>query len=628
MNKTNSSILGKEMIDKLIFLIDRIRRNLIREGDMYELTRRIISMIRDLEEYSRGHLEFEKVFIQSTWKYYEEESLNRSKELSLPNYLKYSRDRLNYEGEIISELLAPITRENLMMCVREQIIKSRMSYLFPVPKGSSIRELFTASDFESLGLLYEMINGVFEVESLATEWTFFIRFHGQELMTRGNDYKTIEGIAKFKGEVDFIICKCFQSDPILQGCLKDAFEGVLNGRGDRSAELLALYIHQKFQFGLDEGTGEEIEKFMERMLLLFRYLHRKDAFDTFFKRTLAQRLLFHTNGNGNGSKKEKDLALERQFISKLRDECGGGFVSRMESMLKDVEQSAELTKSFKSSANPALPEISSVTGINVISGLWPNCNNVRSNENNESDWSRSMSIPSEILKLENSFSDFYTGQKKNCSLKWIERMGSCVMRSTFTSGRYELILTIPQALLLLRFNEKTDQSEKLFQSKKKLIKEMNMKEEFFNEICASLTGSLYPILISDQSGTSLGVNEEFEYKGPPGSKIPLYALQSPFLPVEEEIVGLIAGGVGTCESLSPKNLNTFNINDRQYQVDSMLVRRMKSQARCPKKDLINYVLAHIGENVKISWEDVEARIGGLVEKEFMKISGESVIYLP
>ena len=124
MNKTNSSILGKEMIDKLIFLIDRIRRNLIREGDMYELTRRIISMLRDLEEYSRGHLEFEKVFIQSTWKYYEEESLNRSKELSLPNYLKYSRDRLNYEGEIISELLAPITRENLMMCVREQIIDS------------------------------------------------------------------------------------------------------------------------------------------------------------------------------------------------------------------------------------------------------------------------------------------------------------------------------------------------------------------------------------------------------------------------------------------------------------------------------------------------------------------------
>lgn len=579
-------------------------------------------MLRDLEEYSQGQLEFEKVFIQNTCKYYEEESLKRIKELSLPNYLKYSWDRLNYEGEIISELLAPITREKLMMCVRERIIKSRMSYLFPVPKGSSIRELFNASDFESLGLLYEMINGVFEVESLATEWTFFIRSHGQELMTRGNDYKTIEGIAKFKGEVDFIICECFQSDPILQGCLKDAFESVLNGRGDRSAELLALYIHQKFQFGIlvgsDEATLEEIEKFMERVLLLFRYLHRKEAFDTFYKRTLAQRLLFNANANANGNKKEKDLSLERQFISKLRDECGGGFVSRMESMLKDVEQSLELTKSFKSAANSTLPEISSVTGINVISGLWPNCNL------NESDWS--MSIPTEILKLENSFSDFYSGQKKNCSLKWNERMGSCVMRSTFNSGRYELILTIPQALLLLRFNEKTDQSEK-FQSKKKLIKEMNMKEEFFNEVLISLTGSLYPILIFDQSGTSLGVNEEFEYNGPPGSKIPLYVLQSPFLPVEEEIVGLIAG-VGTCESSNTKNLNTLNIQDRQYQVDSMLVRRMKSQTRCLKKDLINYVLAHIGENVKISWEDVEARIGGLVEKEFMKISGESVIYLP
>lgn len=338
-------------------------------------------------------------------------------------------------------------------------------------------------------------------------------------------------------------------------------------------------------------------------LLLFRYLHCKEAFDSFYKRTLAQRLLFHG----------KDLSLERQFIGKLREECGGGFVSRMESMIKDVEQSVEMTKSFK--ANEGISSgIGAVAGITVISGLWPNTSN--------SSDPLIKSMPSELTRLEESFSNFYSSQKKNCSLKWNELMGNCVMRSNFASGRYYLNLTIPQALLLLKTNDGSSVSVN------KLMQDLNMDRGLIEDILRSLSSPLYPVL-KEISGHYV-INDDFEFKG--NGKVPLYALQSPFLPVEDEIVGLLGENgpeslVLSSPDLVPSPLSS--IQDRQYQVDSLLVRRMKHQSRSNRKDLINYVLANLG-NVRVSSGDVDNRIDGLVEKEFMKIAedNETVIYLP
>lgn len=598
----NSAQLGKEMIDKLMILIERIRsEKLIKSDPNMALLKNIIEMIRELEEYSQGELEFENVFIKRTWTFYEKESLAEFKKFNrLPEYLKYAWERLTYESDVICSVLAPITRDKLMKCVRERLILDQMNNLFPKPLGSSLRELFNASDRESLKLLYGMVNGVFGVERLASEWASFIRVHGQELIGKGNDYKTIEGIAKFKDEIDSMIKECFLSDPVIQGTLKDSFESVMNGRGERSAELLALYIHHKLQ----SGAVEEPEAFLSTSLLLFRYLHCKEAFDGFYKRTLAQRLLFH---GGSGI---KDLNLERQFIAKLREECGGGFVSRMESMLKDVEQSYELTKSFKSSDPQLTSGISGVTGITVISGLWP-CGSQ----------GKTMSMPSELVRLEGSFGQFYLGQKKNCTLKWAEHLGSCVMRSTFKSGPYNLNLTIPQALVLLKFN--TDNTTIPLS---KLIKEIHMDRELLEETLASLSSPIYPIILNTSAGYV--INEEFEFNGT--GKVPLYALQSPFLPVEEEIIGTMTDDkfVDNSGSAGSSNVPAVSvIVDRQYQVDSLLVRRMKHQHRCPRKDLINYALSNL-ENVRVSASDVDGRIDGLIEKEFMKMEDDYIVYLP
>lgn len=611
----NSVNLGREMIEKLMKLIERIREESIQSGELYELCKKLVGMIRELEEYSQGELEFENVFIQRTWTFYEKESEIEASRLVISEYLKYSWERLEYEDGIVSSFLAPITREKLIKCVRDRLILDRMAFLFPKPIGSSFNDFFNNKDKKSMKLIYELVNGVFGVLTLASEFTAFLRLHGQELMGKGNDYRTIERVASFKEQVDEIMRECFQSDPVMQGTLKDAFESIMNGRGERSAELLALYVHHKL---ISCSSSSELacsEPFLSMSLLLFRYLHCKEAFDAFYKRTLAQRLLFH--GHGNDLKK---MGLERQFIGKLREECGGGFVSRMESMLKDVEQSADMTKQFKSGITTG---IASVTGITVISGLWPN---TASSSPSPSD-ALIKSMPSELTRLEASFSNFYTGQRKNCSLKWNELMGNCVMRATFPSGRHNLNLSIPQALILLKFTGNSSTIDKLSQ-------ELNMDRELVDATLKSLSSPLYPVLRAAASSSGVyEINEEFDYKGE--GKVPLYALQSPFLPGEEEIPGLLGGSGPESPELPPSAIppaaSLFGlsaIQDRQLQVDSMLVRRMKHQSRSNRKDLVNYVLANLG-NLRVSAGDVDNRIEELIEKEYMKMGddSETLLYL-
>lgn len=613
----NSVLIGRQTIEKVMRVCETIRRESHQpETEHFRLAGVIISMLRELEEYSEtsinggvggGELEFENFFLQGTWKFYEQESQQESSSEPLCKYLKYCATRLCYEGEVVGCLVSPITRDKLLRCVRERLICDRMGHIFPKPMGTSLRNLFLAGDMESLSLVYDLINRVFAVETtLAPEWTAFIRLHGLELMSRGNDYRTIAGIARFKRQIDGILVDSFGGDPVLQGTLKDAFETIMNVQGgDRAAELLALYIHQ----GLRNGTTDE--SFLSMALLLFRYLHRKEVFDAFYKRTLAQRLLFT-------DPQSQSLATERQFINKLREECGGGFVSRMEGMLKDVEHSGELTKSFMASCNNSR-DLSSVTRVTVISGLWP----TESHPNTTTD--APPLLPSQLSRLETAFGHFYTGHRKNCSLRWLERMSSCVMRATFASGRFDLLLTAQQALLVLKFN-----STAVLRVDEQLSRDLRMSVALLRETLNSLSDPLYPLLLRE--GEAFRLNDLFCCD----SKIvPLYALQSPFLSLEEEIVD--EASVSPSLSISTvtsktENANLNSIADRQYHVDSLLVRRMKMQTKSTRRDLVNFVLSNIGSASasKISPSDVENRIDGLIEKEFMKSStdGKTLTYLP
>uniref|UniRef100_A0A7N2LWM5 Cullin family profile domain-containing protein n=1 Tax=Quercus lobata TaxID=97700 RepID=A0A7N2LWM5_QUELO len=96
--------------------------------------------------------------------------------------------------------------------------------------------------------------------------------------------------------------------------------------GSSSAELLATFCDNILKKGGSEKLSDEaIEETLEKVVKLLAYISNKDLFTEFYRKKLAQRLLFDKSANDDH---------ERSILTKLKQQCGGQFTSKMEGMKK------------------------------------------------------------------------------------------------------------------------------------------------------------------------------------------------------------------------------------------------------------------------------------------------------
>jgi len=101
----------------------------------------------------------------------------------------------------------------------------------------------------------------------------------------------------------------------------------------------AKFIDAKLKTGGAKGlTEDELETLLDRLMVLFRYIHGKDVFEAFYKKDLAKRLLLGKSASSD---------MERAMIQKLKTECGPGFTNKLEGMFKDMELSKDILVGFK-----------------------------------------------------------------------------------------------------------------------------------------------------------------------------------------------------------------------------------------------------------------------------------------
>jgi len=99
----------------------------------------------------------------------------------------------------------------------------------------------------------------------------------------------------------------------------------------------AKYVDMKLRAGNKEATEEELEQILDKIMVQFRFIHGKDVFEAFYKKDLAKRLLVG---------KSASVDAEKSMLSKLKQECGGGFTSKLEGMFKDMELSKDINIAF------------------------------------------------------------------------------------------------------------------------------------------------------------------------------------------------------------------------------------------------------------------------------------------
>lgn len=94
--------------------------------------------------------------------------------------------------------------------------------------------------------------------------------------------------------------------------------------------------------------------------MLFRYIQSKDAFEAYYKRFLAKRLLLDRSSS---------YETENHVLEKLKLECGHDFTKNLESMFSDIQISTDLNNEFKNfkTQEPRLPIHVKV----IAQAIWP-----------------------------------------------------------------------------------------------------------------------------------------------------------------------------------------------------------------------------------------------------------------
>jgi cullin-4 len=186
-----------------------------------------------------------------------------------------------------------------------------------------------------------------------------------------------------------------------------------------------------------KGTAEaEVDQKLNNVVLIFRYLQDKDVFEGYYKNYLASRLL--------QNKSASDEA-EKSMISKLKNECGCGYTTKLEVMFKDIRASEECMAEFR--AKSSYQRLATDLHVKVLTtGNWPN---------DKDSWQ--VPLPRELQDCQRLFQDFYLNRHTGRLLSWKNHLGSVELRAFFPNGKkHEFGVGTAQMLILLLFNDRSE----------------------------------------------------------------------------------------------------------------------------------------------------------------------------
>ncbi|KGL96725.1 Cullin-4B [Charadrius vociferus] len=572
-------------IDGILLLIERERNG---EAIDRSLLRSLLSMLSDLQVtlpwiaivffpwiYQDS---FEHRFLEETNRLYAAEGQRLMQEREVPEYLHHVNKRLEEEADRIITYLDQSTQKPLIATVEKQLLGEHLTAI--LQKG--LNHLLDENRIQDLSLLYQLFSRVRGgVQVLLQHWIEYIKAFGSTIVINPEKDKTmVQELLDFKDKVDHIIDVCFLKNEKFVNAMKEAFETFINKRPNKPAELIAKYVDSKLRAGNKEATDEELEKMLDKIMIIFRFIYGKDVFEAFYKKDLAKRLLVG---------KSASVDAEKSMLSKLKHECGAAFTSKLEGMFKDMELSKDIMIQFKQyMQNQNVPGNIELT-VNILTmGYWPTYVPME------------VHLPPEMVKLQEIFKTFYLGKHSGRKLQWQSTLGHCVLKAEFKEGKKELQVSLFQTLVLLMFNEGEEFSlEEIKQATG--IEDGELRRTLQSLACGKarvLTKS--PKGKDVEDGDKFTCNDDFRHK--------LFRIKINQIQMKE-----------TVEEQASTTERVFQ--DRQYQIDAAIVRIMKMRKTLSHNLLVSEVYNQLKFPVKPA--DLKKRIESLIDRDYMERDKEN-----
>ena len=247
--------------------------------------------------------------------------------------------------------------------------------------------------------------------------------------------KFIPELISLKKEMDKLVYECFENNNDFQDVKNKAFS--LFMKRDVYAKQLSNYADYCMRLGFKGKSQEEIENTLNDIIDLFKCLNSKLVFQNEANKKMSERLI---------KKQNLSTLAERMFITKLKQEAGVTYVSKMQEMMNDLEKNKNETDNYK-----LLPHKGAPNGIKLDITVI-----------SQSAWEISkksmekLEMPKYLSSCLDDFEQFYLKKHQGQKLIWCLGLSKIDIEYLYLKHKNISVSTLPQllSLLLLEKHEK------------------------------------------------------------------------------------------------------------------------------------------------------------------------------
>ncbi|KAM0998397.1 hypothetical protein ACFX13_008265 [Malus domestica] len=585
-----------------IAVIDLINKE--REGE--QIDRALLKNVVDIfVEIGMGQMEsyeqdFEADLLVDSGEYYSRKAANWILTDTCPEYMSkasfHAEECLKREKERVNNYLHSSSEQKLVEKVQHELLIVYSTQLLE-KEGSGCRAMLRLDKVDDLSRIFRLYNKIPKgLDPVSLVFKQHITAEGTALVQQAEDAASsqarggagtqeqvlIKNIIELHDKYMKYVDDSFQNHTLFHKALKEAFEVFCNKSvsGSSSAELLAGFCDNILKKGgSDRLSDEAIEETLEKVVKLLAYISDKDLYAEFYRKKLARRLLFDRSANEDH---------ERSILTKLKQQCGGQFTSKMEGMVTDLTIARDHQKGFEEYLhdNPAVNPGMDLTVTVLTTGYWPSYK------------SFDLNLPEEMVKCVEVFKGFYETKTKHRKLTWIYSLGTCNVTGKFDTRPIELIVSTYQAALLLLFNS----ADKLSYSE--ILTQLNLTHDDLVRLLHSLSCAKYKILIKEPNSKTISTNDSFEFNYKFTDK--MRRIKIPLPPVDER-----------------KKVIEDVDKDRRYAIDAAIVRIMKSRKVLGHQQLVMECVEQLGKMFKPDIKAIKKRIEDLITRDYLERDKEN-----
>ncbi|EOO00480.1 putative cullulin 3 protein [Phaeoacremonium minimum UCRPA7] len=628
--------------------------NMEREGDVIDrnLLRKCISMFEDLYETDDENDDdklylttFEPEFLDASRRFYRQEATRLVRDSDAGTWLRHTQRRLFEEQERCETTISKLSAANIAKVVDEELISSHLEEFLAL-EGSGLKSMIDNDRLEDLTILYQLVSRVdakkevlknllqrrvvelgLEIEKVLKNTDFSV----QQTAAEGDDggegaekakpqpltgaaqttaaaIRWVDDVLQLKDKFDRIWTQCFDEDLVIQTALTKSFSDFIN-MFQRSSEYVSLFIDDNLKRGIRGKTEIEVDAVLEKAVTLIRFLQDKDMFERYYQKHLARRLL-------HGKSESQDV--EKQMISRMKQEVGNHFTTKFEGMFKDMDISRDLAEDYRSHIR-GLGDVDRKNielSISVLtSNNWPP--EVMGRSSQLEDGSRvECNYPAEIKSLQQSFFKYYLKDRSGRVLTWVGSAGTADIKCVFPKipgketgplskeRRYDLNVSTHGMIVLMLFNDLAEGESLSFEE---IQAETNISPNELSRALASL--SVAPkarVLTKEPSTKAVRPGDKFMFNT---------SFVSKTIKIKAPTVSAVSKVEGDDER---KETEKKNDQTRAHIVDAAVVRIMKQRKELTHNLLITEVVNQLASRFKPDVPLVKKRIEDLIARDYLE----------